>query len=313
MPARNSKLSLLALALIAASIMVFAQNSTGIIEGTVKDQTGAVIPNATVTITNKATGVSRSTATNASGLYSAPALEAGDYDVRVELQGFKTLVRPAQVLAGSDVTVDMGMSVGGTPGEVVTVEGATAQVNYENHQVSGATERQTIQDLPLNGRSYIQLASVEPGVTISTGTTSQFNALFTVSTLGSGNRTVYTIDGGNVSDNIDVGGGMSSMNFSQETVQEFQISTLNFDIATPIASGGAINVVTRSGSNDLHGSGYMFFRDHNMAAYPNLIRTTGAPDPYFVRKNPGGTLGGPAIKNKLFFFLTTSIRIRCRR
>lgn len=298
---RKSMLSFLALMLVAMSMIAVGQNATGIVTGTVTDESGAVVPNATVTITNKATGVARTTTTNAEGLYSAPSLVAGEYEVRVEIQGFKTTVRPATVQAGGDITVNIPMSLGQNK-DIVTVEAATAQINYENHSVQGVIERQTIQDLPLNGRSYIQLASIEPGVTVATGTTSQFNALFTVSVLGSGNRTVYTIDGGNVSDNIDVGGGISSMNFSQETVQEFQISTLNFDISTPIASGGAINVVTRSGSNDFHGSGYFFYRDHNMAAYPNLIRSLSNPDPFFVRRNPGGSVGGPIAKNKTFFF-----------
>jgi hypothetical protein len=193
------------------------------------------------------------------------------------------------------------MSLGGTK-EVVTVEAATAQINYESHSVEGVITRSQIQDLPLNGRSYLQLAAVEPGVTVSAGTVAQFNVLFTVSVLGAGNRTAVTIDGGNVSDNIDVGGGMSSMNFSQDMVQEFQLSEVNFDLATPIAAGGAINMVTRSGSNDWHGSGYFFFRDHNMAAYPNLQRIPSIPNPFFVRRNPGATIGGPIKKDKLFFF-----------
>jgi hypothetical protein len=281
--------------------IAFAQAPTGIILGTVTDTTGAVVPNATITITNKATGVARAASTNSEGLFSAPALPSGQYEVRAEVQGFRTIVREAQVEAGSSTTVDLALSVG-TSKEVVTVEAATAQVNYDNHTIEGVIERSTIQDLPLNGRSYLQLAATQPGVTISPGTVAQFNVLFTVSVLGSGNRTAVTIDGGNVSDNIDVAGGMSSMNFSQETVQEFQLSEVNFDLATPISAGGAINVVTRSGSNDLHGSGYFFFRDHNMAAYPSLARNPLFPNPFFARRNPGGSLGGPIMKDKLFFF-----------
>jgi hypothetical protein len=279
----------------------FGQAPTGIINGNVTDETGAVIPNATVTITNKATGISRTATSNAEGLYTAVALPAAEYEVRCEAKGFRTVIREATVTAGSTTLVSMPMTVGGTQ-EVVTVEAATAQVNYENNQITGSIGRETIQDLPLNGRSYMQLASLEPGVTISTGTVAQFNVLFTVSVLGSGNRTVYTIDGGNVSDNIDTGGGISSMNFSQEVVQEFQLSSSNFDISTPIAAGGAINVVTRSGSNDFHGGLYFFYRDHNMAAYPNLGRIADQPSPFFTRKNPGGTLGGPIKKDKIFFF-----------
>jgi hypothetical protein len=297
---RKSILSVLVLMLAGVSIIAFAQ-STGIITGTVSDESGAVIPNATVTITNKATGATRAASTNAEGLYSAPSMEAGEYEVRVEIQGFKTTVRAATLLAGSVSTVNMAMSLGATK-DVVTVEAASAQINYDNSQIQGVVGRNDIQELPLNGRSFLQLAQLEPGVTISTGSTAQFNALFTVSTLGTGTRTVITIDGGNVSDNVTTGGGMTSMNFSQDSVQEFQLSEVNFDLATPIAAGGAINVVTRSGSNDFHGSAYFFYRDHNMAAYPNLARDPSDPSPFFARKDPGGTIGGPIVKNKLFFF-----------
>ena len=278
----------------------FAQG-TGTITGTVADESGAVIPNANITITNKATGVGRSANTNAEGYFSAVALLAGDYEVKAEVTGFRTLVRPATVQAGQTTQVNLPMSLGQTQ-EVVTVEAASSQINYENNQIQGVIQRQAIQDLPLNGRSYLQLAQLEPGVQVSSGTVAQFNVLFTVSVLGGGNRTAVTVDGGNVSDNIDVGGGMSSMNFSQDVVQEFQLSEVNFDISTPISAGGAINMVTRSGSNDWHGSGYFFFRDHNMAAYPNLQRLPGISDPFFVRRNPGVSIGGPIKKDRLFFF-----------
>ncbi len=288
-------------ALLAASVLLIAQAPTGTITGVVTDESGAVIPNANVTITNKATGISRTAVTNADGLYSAPALAAGDYEVRVEGTGFKTSIRRATVEVGSNTQVNMPMALGGTK-EVVTVEAATASVNYDTHSVEGVIERASIADLPLNGRSYLQLAQLEPGVSIVPGTVAQFNVLFQVSVLGSLNHSAVTIDGGNVSDNIDVAGGMSSMNFSQETVQEFQLSEVNFDLATPISAGGGINVVTRSGSNGWHGSGYFFYRDHNMAAYPNLQREASNPNPFFVRRNPGASLGGPLKKDKLFFF-----------
>jgi len=210
-------------------MIALAQAPTGIITGTLTDESGAVIPNATITITNKATGVvARTATTDAQGYYSAPSLPAGDYEVRAEVSGFRTVQRDATVQAGSTTTVNMPMTLGATK-EVVTVEAATSQINYETHNIEGVISRSTIQDLPLNGRSYLQLAALEPGVQVSSGTVAQFNVLFTVSVLGGGNRTAVTIDGGNVSDNIDVGGGMSSMNFSQETVQEFQLSEFSFD------------------------------------------------------------------------------------
>ena len=297
----TSSLMFAVLGLAAATGSLYAQSSTGTIVGTVTDSSGAVVPAAAITITNKATSIARSMAANENGGFSAPALAAGDYQVKAEKQGFKTAVREATVQAGGDISVNLALSVG-SASEVVTIEAASAQINYESNAIQGVIDRATVQDLPLNGRSFMQLAVLEPGVTISSGSTAQFNTLFTVSVLGSGNRTAFTVDGGNISDNIDTGGGIASMNISQDVVQEFQLSSVNFDLATPISIGGAINVVTRSGTNELHGSAYFYFRDHNMSAYPGLQRQALAPDPFFARRNPGFTIGGPIKKDKLFFF-----------
>jgi hypothetical protein len=300
---RTSRLMFFILWLFGISILGFAQAPTGTISGTVTDESGAVVPSATVTISNKATNFSRTITTNTEGLYSAPALPAGDYEVRVELQGFRTLRRDAQVAAGSTTTVEMKMSLGTTQ-EVVTVEAATAEVNYESHTIQGVIARQSIQELPLNGRNFLALASLEPGVTLGAAPPAQFNSQFYVAVNGAlGNvGTRLTVDGGNINDQME---GGSSMNFSQEVVEEFQISQFNFDPATGITGTGAINIVTRSGTNDYHGSGYFFFRDHNMAAYPGLARSVLNPNPFFARRNPGFWVGGPVtpkLKDKLFFF-----------
>src|SRR5579864_8238729 len=154
-----SKITLLLLIfVIVTSTMTLHAQGTGTISGTVTDESGAVIPNATVIVTNKATGAARNLTANTEGLYSAPSLPPGDYEVRVEIQGFRTLVRDAQVVAGGSTTVDMSMSLGTTQ-EVVTVEAATALINYDSHSVAGVIARESIQDLPLNGRSSLQLAS----------------------------------------------------------------------------------------------------------------------------------------------------------
>ncbi len=300
-----SRLMLLFLALAAMCASLYAQAS-GTILGTVTDNTGAVIPGATITITNKATNVARTTVTNAEGIYSAPALQPGDYEVRAEVQGFRTMVRPATVFTGGNTTVDMNMTLGEAR-QVVTVEAATGQVNYETNTIQGIIERQNIQDIPLNGRSALQLAALEPGVSVVPGSTSQFNGLVNVSvfgdnagaTAGSGVGIIYTADGGTINDEME--GGIS-LTMSQEVVQESQLSQNTFDLSTGIGASGALNIVTRSGSNDFHGSGYFFFRDHNMAAYPLLQRNPLFPDPFFVRRNPGATLGGPIKKDKIFFF-----------
>ncbi|MBZ5605325.1 MAG: carboxypeptidase regulatory-like domain-containing protein [Acidobacteriia bacterium] len=278
---------------------VLAQAPVGTISGTVSDESGAVIPNASVIIKNKTTGIERDTTSGADGRFAAPALAAGQYEIRVEVKGFRTVVREATVEVGLVTTADMRLPLGQTT-EVVNVEAATAQIEYEKNSIDGVVGRAKIEGLPLNGRSYMQLASAEPGVRINTSGTSQYNSQFSVSVLGGdAGKTAISVDGGPVRDRIE--GSGSSMNFSQEVVQEFQLSEVNFDLSTDITSVGSINIVTRSGGNDFHASGYFFFRDHNMAAYPGLRRTAPA-DPFFARRNPGFWVGGPIVKDKAFFF-----------
>src|SRR5579883_681792 len=293
--------TLTALLLVSAlAAALYGQSPTGIITGTVSDASGAVIANAAVTITNKATGASRSATANASGTFSAPALDPGVYEVRAEITGFRTTVREATVTAGNTTTVDMSMQIGESK-EVVNVEAAAAQINYESHTVAGNIGRSSIQELPINGRGFLQLATLEPGVVMVPGSPSQYNgATFTIS-IGGGisGRTLIAMDGTSTWDAIQ---GGTQMNFSQEIVQEFQLQSVNYDIATGITSSGSVNVVTRSGSNDFHGGGYFFYRDHNMAAYPGLARQPANPNPFFARRNPGFLVSGPIVKDKLFFF-----------
>jgi hypothetical protein len=291
--------SLLLATLVLAAHLSFAQAPTGTIAGVVTDESGAVVPIAPVTVMNKDTGAVRSVLTGPDGSFSVPALPAGTYEVKVAAKGFNTVVRPATVETGGTTTVDLKLQVGTTQ-NVVTVEAASAQMEYEHHSIEGVITQEKIEDLPLNGRSFLQLAALQPGVTISPGTTSQYNSLFSVSILGGdSNKTNITVDGGNIRNAIE---GQTQMNFSQEVVKEFQLSAANFDLSTGITSVGAVNVVTRTGSNDFHGSGYFYYRDHNMAAYPGLKRNPLSLNPFFARRNPGFSVGGPVVKDRLFFF-----------
>jgi hypothetical protein len=278
----------------------WAQAPVGTISGVVTDPSGAIIKDAPITVRNKATGFARQTKSENDGAYSVPALPAGDYEVQVQMQGFRTILREVTVTVGTIVKADLALEVGQTT-EIVTVQASGAtQINYESHSIDGIITREKIQDLPLNGRSFLNLAFLEPGVTVSPGTTSQYNSLFSVSVLGGeSNKTAITVDGGNIRNAIE---GNTGMNFSQEVVQEFQLSSTNYDLSTGITSVGSINIVSRSGGNQFHGSGYFFFRDHNMAAYPGLARNSLSPDPFFARRNPGVSVGGPIIKDRLFFF-----------
>jgi hypothetical protein len=290
---------MLQLCVIGVASSAFAQAPIGAIAGRVTDPSGSVVVGATVTVTNKATGLKREMKSDHEGAFSAPALPAGEYEVRGQNPGFRQLIREAEVLTGSTTTVDLAMSVGAVS-EEVTVEGAAAQIDYESHKIDGVIQREQIENLPLNGRSFLQLAFLEPGVGVGTQSLAQYNAQFGVSVLGgSSSMTAITVDGGNVRNAIN---GGTAQNFSQEVVQEFQISSVNFDLSTGIAAGGAVNIVSRSGGNKFHGSGYFFYRDHNMSAYPALSRDPFNPDPFFARRQSGFWVSGPIKKDKLFFF-----------
>ncbi|MGH9661509.1 MAG: carboxypeptidase regulatory-like domain-containing protein, partial [Bryobacteraceae bacterium] len=261
---------LLALLVVAA----WSQVPTGTITGTVSDESGAIVPGAKITATFLRTGYVRQTASDSAGLFSLPALLSGDYEVRCEAAGFRVLTRSALVETGRDTLVDLPMQVGTTT-ESVTVEAANSQISYESHKIDGVVTRRQIEALPLNGRSFLQLAFLEPGVTVAPARSGQYNDQFNVSILGgSSARTRLTVDGTSVVNSIE---GGSQQNFSQEVVGEFQISTVNFDLSTGVTSVGAVNIVTRGGGNELHGSGYYFFRDHNMAAFPALRRDANNP------------------------------------
>lgn len=295
---QRSLFPLLALAALLTTNLA-AQAPIGAIAGTVMDDSGGVIIGATVTVTNKATGAKRELKTDMQGAFSAPALPAGTYEVRGQMAGFRQTVRDAEVLTGSTTAVDLKMAVGAVT-EVVNVDAAAAQIDYESHIVDGVIQRNQIENLPLNGRSFLQLAFLEPGVGVGTQSLAQYNAQFGVSVLGgSSSMTAITVDGGNVRNAIN---GGTAQNFSQEVVEEFQISSVNFDLSTGIAAGGAVNIVSRSGGNDFHGSAYFFFRDHNMSAYPALRRNPFNPEPFFARRQSGFWLSGPIKKDKLFFF-----------
>jgi len=282
------------------STQVLAQTPTGGLFGTITDPSGAVILNAKVTVTNRETGAVRELASASNGSYAMPSLPAGNYGVRAEAAGFAAQERMATVEVGTATRVDFPLKIGVIT-DTIMVEEAAPQMNYEAHSVAGVVTRTQIADLPLNGRSFLNLASIEPGVSISTGSTAQYNAQFSVSILGQdGGRTAYTVDGGNVRNAIENTG--PSQNFSQEVVQEFQVNSVNFDLSTGITAAGSVNIVTRSGGNKFHGSAYFYFRDHNMAAYPSLDRSATDPNPFFARRNPGFWLSGPIKKDKLFFF-----------
>jgi len=292
----------LRICVFACASFAFAQAPVGSLTGTAHDASGAVMPGVSITVTNKDTGSVREIATSEAGMFSAASLPAGNYAVTAAAAGFHTLEQNAIVQAGQVTTLDLLMEIG-VASEVLTIKDEAAQIDYAGHTVAGVITQERIESLPLNGRDFLQLSMLEPGVSASPNKVGQYNKQFDVSILGasSANNSVrITVDGATVQDSIN---GGTQQNLSQEVVQEFQLSSTNFDLSTGIGAGGAVNVVTRSGGNDFHGSVFFFFRDHNMSAYPYLARDAEEPaSPFFARRQAGFWLGGPIKKDKLFFF-----------
>ena len=173
-----------------------------------------------VIVTNRGTGLTRSTKTGPEGIYTVPALPAGDYEVRAEAAGFQPVVRDAIVEAGTATTVNMTLRVGPTT-EAIRVDGASPQIKYDSHKIDGVVSREEVEDLPLNGRNFAELAKLKPGVTVANSA-----SRVDVTALGAG-KPIVTVDGGAVNNFQD---GVSHNKMSSEIVEEFQISTVNFDL-----------------------------------------------------------------------------------
>ena len=292
-------------AIIFASVLLTfsvhgQQTPSGTIRGTVTDQSKAVLANATVTARNRNTSVERVVTTGTDGSYVLGNLLPGEYQIRIVMSGFKTNVISVTVQIGETLTLDTPLEIGQATETVVISADAVTAINPTDFKIDGVISRQKVDGLPLNGRNFLQLASLEPGVRVSTGNPGEYNNLFNVS-VGGGDSSLtrLTIDGGNIVDPVT---GSAAQNFSVETVQEFQISSFNFDLSTGVTSVGAVNIVSRMGGNDYHGSAFAYYRDNNMAAYPTLNRIASNPDPFFRRLQAGFTLGGPIVKDKLVFF-----------
>ncbi|HEV8486459.1 MAG TPA: TonB-dependent receptor [Blastocatellia bacterium] len=278
------------------TIPVGAQQSpTGSIRGTVTDPQGAVIQNASVTVTNKNNGSVTTISAGSDGIYSISTLPPGEYEVKIEAQGFATQLIRVTVQVGNTTSGDAQLRVGGKD-EIVDVTSDAPLINRQDYKLDGVISRQKIDALPLNGRNFLQLAQLEPGVSVSTSNPGDANNLFNVSIGGASSaNTRITVDGGSVLDYVT---GGAAQNFSTETIQEFQISTFNFDLSTGVTSVGAVNIVSRTGGNQFHGAAFAFWRGDQFAAVPTLQQ--GAPD--FNRYQYGGSFGGPIKKDKALFF-----------
>jgi hypothetical protein len=274
-----------------------ASTAAGTIQGTISDPTGAVIPSATVTITNQQTGASARTTTNASGYYSSGPLIPDVYTVAVSKSGFSSLKASVTVQIGNISNGNFHLTVGSS-NQTVEVQASGIRVNTQQSEVQDDITLQQIQNLPINGHNFLDLAQLEPGVQMQDG--QNFDptkaGYASVSFNGVDGRTArISLDGQDISDETV---GTTTLNVSTGSVEEFQVGRSDLDLSNSITSSGAVMVSTRSGTNAFHGDGYYDFRDER-AGFANGPSGTAYP---FQRNAFGGGVGGPILKDKLFFF-----------
>jgi len=301
MTAKFARVSTCLLGLFAFAFAATAQTtvSTGSIQGTVTDPSGAAVSGAEVTITGKATGSVSTIATRASGEYNSGGLIPGDYTVRVEQAGFTTSVMAATVQVGVTSNGNITLAIGKSS-ETVEVSSSVAGVNPDQATVQGVLTATQIDELPINGRNFLDLAQLEPGVQIQDGTNFDPTKVgySSISFGGRFGRTArISVDGVDISDETV---GTTTEDIPASGIEEFQLSQSNLDLSNELTSSGSVNVITRSGTNQYHGELFYLIRDARWGA--QLTHPVGIPAPY-QRNQFGGRLGGAIIKNKLFFFM----------
>jgi len=290
----------LAVCLLAFAAPAFAQQTSGNITGRVLDDQEAAIPGVSVTATNTATGFVRTDVSDAEGIYRLNSLPVGTYDVVAELQGF-TRVEQKGLVVNVGQTIDTNISLKVAQiAETVTVTGESPLISTTASEVGQVVDVTRIENLPLNGRQFANLAATVPGVglgfhsdpTKSTQYSPQING-------GNGRNVNYQIDGGD--NNDDTVGGLLQL-FPLEAIQEFNFITQRFKAEYGRSNGGVLNVVTKGGTNDFHGSWFTLLRDTSMNAVSFSEKINSLDKQDYRRYQFGGSFGGPIVQNKAHFF-----------
>jgi hypothetical protein len=296
------RISSIAALILLISASAWAQ-ATAQLNGTVKDESGAVLPGVTVTATQTDTGFTRSVVTDDSGTYVLTNLPTGPYKLEVSLQGFSTYAQTGIVLqVGGTPTINAVLAVGSLE-ETVAVEAAAPLVDVRSAGISTVVEQERILELPLQGRNVTDLIALAgSAVQTSVGTKSQTGSALTAVAGGLPFGVTYLLDGAahnNPFDNLNM-----PLPFP-DALQEFRVATSGLSADNGVHSGGSVNAVTKSGTNVFHGAGFEFFRGHQFNAIPRFspIGRDGTPLDDGLRRNQfGGTLGGPIARDRLFFF-----------
>jgi len=304
-------LSLALLLSFCLPAQVSAQVVGATISGTVTDSSGSKMPGVDIVITNVATGIATTTATKGEGTFGAPNLQPGNYEISATAKGFSTLLRKGITLTvGQELILNLSLQVGSVNEQViVTAEAPT--VNLANATISGVIEQKTVAELPLNGRSWTDLAILQPGVHQSQNQP-PINAPDRVKrglglelTISGGRpqQNNYLLDGVNINDYANAGpGSVLGGNLGTDAVAEFSVLTTNYSTEYGRTSGGIVTATTKSGTNDFHGSAYEFIRNDALDAASFIDNANGNPKPPFRRNQYGASAGGPIQKDKTFIF-----------
>jgi hypothetical protein len=300
---RIRELSSIVFVLIAVATNSWGQSTQGGLVGTIRDEKGAEISGAEVRVTNVGTGLQRETTTAGNGLYRVLALPTGTYEITAEAQGFATTTaKDIQIGVDQTRTLDLALRVSARA-ETVTVQANAELTQTENTKLGEIIDNRKVEDLPLNGRDFAQLARLNPGVATSGGGGGQQGGEGNVSGFSSnGQRSTsnnFVVDG---VDNNDYFGGAAAQIPSIDSIQEFEVQTNTFAAEYGRNSGSVVNLVTKSGTNQLHGSLYEFFRNDVLDAR-NFFNDDSFPKSALRLNQFGGTFGGPIIQNKTFYFL----------
>lgn len=296
--------------LLVSAFSLLAQSASGTFLGIVKDSSGALIPNATVTIVNNATGFRRELNTNASGEYEAPYIPLGDYTITVKASGFRTVERTGLNLqVDQKARVDVTLAVGDVA-ETIQVSEAAPIVKADSSEFGDVVQKRQVQELPLNGRNYVQLVHLQPGVTTGQqGGNIEGAGAFVPRGTGSFNAVGQRSQNNNfLVDGIDNNEGWINSTILQpsvEATQEFKVYIANPPAEFGRSSGGIVNVQTRAGTNEFHGSVYDYLRNSALDARDFFQRKTSSSSrriPAFRQNQFGATFGGPIKKNSWFFF-----------
>jgi hypothetical protein len=295
---------------LVISLSLHAQVTGATLSGTISDPQGGAIPNANISAKNVATGISTNSTTNASGAYSIPNLNPADYEVSVSAAGFNTAVAKVTLTVGAKQEMSISLTVGEVQ-QVVEVSGAAPVVETTNSTISSNVVAAQIGELPLNGRDWASLATLQPGIVsvrtqeVVTQVGSHARGLGLQLSID-GNRptqNTYRLDGLIINDYSNAGpGSVLGQNLGVDAIEEFSVLTNNYSSEYGFTSGGVINAVTKSGSNAFHGSAYEFLRNSALDSATFIDNSTGTPKPTFRRNQFGGSAGGPILKDRIFIF-----------